>query len=52
MPTEYECPGCGYTVIVPSKVAAILGPGEGLGCGNVDEHENGEPLVMWEENDG
>lgn len=49
MPTEYTCPGCDATVLVPNQAAAILGRDEQLGCANTTDHDEGEPLVMWSE---
>lgn len=49
MPTEYTCPGCGSGVSVPNKAAKIIGFDEVMGCNNVEEHDDGEPLVMWED---
>lgn len=51
MPTEYECPGCGHTVLVPNTAAVHIGRDEQIGCNNVEEHEDGGPLVMWESED-
>lgn len=51
MTTTYKCPDCGAEVLVPDKANAMLGPMEELGCNNTDEHDDGEPLVMWEADD-
>lgn len=51
MPTEYTCPGCGSSVLVPNKAADIIDFDEQIGCNNVEEHDDDEPLVMWEEDD-
>lgn len=47
MPVEYTCPECRNSVLVPDKVAGLLGTGREIGCGNEEEHESGSPLVMW-----
>jgi len=51
MTTEYTCPGCDSTVLVPDAAASLLGMHEHIGCGNTDEHDSGDSLVMWEEED-
>ena len=51
MPTKYTCPGCGFSVFVPNQASANIGPYEEMGCNNTEEHEDGEVLVMWPEDE-
>jgi len=51
MPIEYTCPGCDSSVLVPVLAAVHIGKDEEMGCNNTDEHDDGDPLVMWEVND-
>lgn len=53
MPTEFACPGCGSTVLIPNRAAQLIQDwnDEYVGCDNTDEHDDGEPLVMWLEED-
>lgn len=51
MPTEYTCPGCDSSVLVPNVAAVSIGRDEQIGCNNVEEHDDGDPLVMWPEDD-
>lgn len=45
MATVLYCPGCGYEVKIGRD---IYKPFEsGVGCMNTEEHEDGEPLVMY-----
>lgn len=47
MPTEYVCPGCGASVLVPNVAAAQIARDEQLGCNNVEQHDDNTALVMW-----
>lgn len=49
MPTKYVCPGCNVEVLVPNRAAEIISFDEQIGCNNTEEHEDDDPLVMWEE---
>lgn len=49
MPTEYTCPGCGSSVLVPNVADVHITWDEQIGCNNTDEHEDGKSLVMWPE---
>ena len=47
----YRCPGCGNEVI------ATEGQSWDIGCNNTEEHDDGEPLIMfskgeWSDEDG
>lgn len=47
---NYECPGCGSRIALSSEVAAPTDFGT-VGCKNVEDHEDGKPLVMYADGD-
>lgn len=51
MPTKFTCPECKNTVLVPNAAAKHIGYNEQIGCGNVEKHDKGAPLIMWEDTD-
>jgi hypothetical protein len=48
MPTEYKCPSCGSTVLVPNVASKEISRYEEMGCNNIEQHEDNEAIVMWE----
>lgn len=47
MSTTYRCPGCGSEVLVPDGLLSSDPFSDSLGCNNVEEHDEGEALVMY-----
>lgn len=47
MTTTLNCPGCGSRVIIPVDGYDPFGD-DSVGCANVDQHDDGEKLVMYE----
>jgi len=48
MTTEYKCPSCGSTVLVPNVASKEIGLNKELGCNNTEQHEDNEAIIMWE----
>jgi hypothetical protein len=46
MPTEYTCPACGFSVLLPNVAAEEVSPNEEMGCNNIGKHPGGDVVVM------
>lgn len=49
MGVRFVCPGCGSAVLIPGTQGSLIANDVSLnvGCDNTEEHDDGEPLVMW-----